>query len=96
MKKITLGRVIQWLMGTESSTIIRIGTDDGKGWLFANYSVADFWYDVLPVEYQYLLAREVIKMYEDCERNLITKQNGESPLKAALCIIVEGNENGLW
>lgn len=93
MKKITLKRVLNWLLATEGNTIIRIGTKNGSGWLFANYSVNDFWYDVIPVEYENLLNRDVVGMYEsesrpggkDCEA-----------LKSALCLIIEGKENGLW
>lgn len=93
MKKITLRRVLNWLLATEGNTIIRIGTKKGSGWVFANYSVNDFWFDVIPEEYEKLLSRDVVEMYEsearpgskDCEM-----------LKPALCIVIEGRENGLW
>ena len=96
MKKITLNRVIRWLLATEGNTIIRIGTNGGTGWLFANYSVNDFWFDALSVEFEKYLNREIIAMYEDGERPHIKGINDCIALKPALCIVIEGRENGLW
>lgn len=93
MKQITLKRVITWLLATESNTTIRIGTDEGTGWVFANYSVNDFWFDAMPIEFEKFLDREVIQMYED----KAIPADGYLPyLKPALCIVIEGRENGLW
>jgi len=93
MKKITLRRVLNWLLATEGNTIIRIGTKLGSGWLFANYSVNDFWHDVIPVEYENLLTRDVIEIYESKGR---PRSKDCEELKSALCIVIEGKENGLW
>lgn len=90
---ITLRRVLKWLLATEPNIIIRIGTKKGSGWLYANYTVSDFCNDIIPIEHEKLLIREVVEMYESEGRS--ASKDCEA-LKPALCIVIEGRENGLW